>query len=461
MTKSDVYKFIAQSSLYGNLGLFIGAGFSHAVNEEFPTCKPLNWSDLLKQLCKDNNILWEDKKDDDGNITEKSPIIKEFVSCPEIASQICKIISEKTSMSLTDSIRTFKHQICNITSWYADVQQRNQYHDLLIKVSPRWIVTTNYDLILETLLPEESISLSPKDELVYPKSKIPIYHLHGIRTDPDTIIITREDYIQLSRPHNYRMEKLSLMFSESSTLMIGYKIGDPNVQTALDWSKNIYDEQNSKTTKYPHKIIQLVHKRTPADEPYETENGIIILETDSVFTILKEISDTIDDVQIENDDIQNEVLNIQNKFLNPTEEDINNFITNDNVKNNTIKEIIKNPNIVIATENFLSVVFKTLWKKTEPYGAFDEYADILDLLLYIFKNFELKKFPPSIYMFFIEQFEALAPYINNTYYCDSAEACRHWRTNKDSIKEDNKIEIKNISQWNWQIKSLLKRFNFS
>ena len=127
MTKKEVYKLIAESSIYGNLGLFVGAGFSLAVNEIYPTCKPLSWPSLLEKICIENEILWDDKTEADGSI-KKSEINKEYVSCPEIASQICNIISDKKSIKIEDAIKTFKHQVCNITSWYADVQQRNQFH---------------------------------------------------------------------------------------------------------------------------------------------------------------------------------------------------------------------------------------------------------------------------------------------------------------------------------------------
>ncbi len=57
--------------------------------------------------------------------------------------------------------------------------------------------------------------LSPDDQLVAPKGVIPVYHLHGIRTNPDSIIITQEDYIELFRPNQYRQQKLSLTLKES------------------------------------------------------------------------------------------------------------------------------------------------------------------------------------------------------------------------------------------------------
>lgn len=459
MKKEKVYEKIAESAIYGNLGLFIGAGFSLAINEIAPNCNPLSWPNLLASICKENEIKWEAEKDDNGKIIQ-ADIKKEFSSCPEIASQICELISNKQSLSIEEATLKFKEQVSNTTAWYANEEQRNLFQNQLKQLLPSWIITTNYDLILETLLPEETVSLSPKDEFVFPKGKIPIYHLHGIRTDPDTIIITKEDYVALSRPHNYRMERLSLLFSESSTLMIGYAIGDSNVQTALDWSKNVYDEQNTGNQTFPHKIIQLVYKDNPTNEPYETKNGIIIIETNSVFKILKEIIDEIELIKKQEEQKENDLKRIQQQYLNTNEINIKTFLANESIRHDTLKEIIDRKEIVIATESFLSEVFKYLWKKTEPTGAFDEYADIADLFIDIFKNFNLKSFPPSIYMYLVSHLERLSKYIDNKYYCDSIKAYNHWKSNKDTFIEENKNEIKSLGKTYWRIKSLLMRLPF-
>ena len=66
-------------------------------------------------------------------------------------------------------------------------------------LSPTWIITTNYDLVLETLLTGKCKSLSPTNYLSAPRNIIPIYHFHGTRLDPNSIIVTQEDYIPLFR----------------------------------------------------------------------------------------------------------------------------------------------------------------------------------------------------------------------------------------------------------------------
>ena len=164
----------------------------------------------------------------------------------------------------------------------------------------------------------------------------------------------------------------------------------------------------------------------------------------------------------EEQDSKNEELNtLREKYLNPTVIEINDFLTDTEKRHEILKKIIKYKEIVIATETYLAEIFKTAWKKTRPDGAFKAYADLLAIFIDIFKNFDLKEFPPTIYMMLISNFENLSPYVNNTYSGDSVSAYRLWRDNKDTINSANKKEIKSISNWNWNIKHLLRRSNFS
>ena len=283
ITREQLFQKIADASLFGNLNLFIGVGFSMSVFENSITERPLSWIELLDEVCEKKKIILDDKD-------------KKYSSCPEIASKISQKILENNSnklKTLEEASNELKAQISVLTAWYPNQEQRDDYSQILKNLEPNYIITTNYDLILENLLPENSISLGPNDILTSPKFEIPIYHLHGIRTDPSSIIITKEDYTKLFRPNEYRLQKLSLLFKESTTLIIGYSLGDTNVLTALDWSENIYKDNSRKY--YPNGIIQLLYKRdNPNPEPIIQENGIITLEIDSILDIMKELSDFIE-----------------------------------------------------------------------------------------------------------------------------------------------------------------------
>jgi len=430
MTKDEVYSKIAESAHYGNLGLFVGSGFSKSVFENFYPVQPLSWIELLQKVCELNMLDWKD-------------IDTSFKSCPEIASVIEKIISTQKGEDITQVDKMVKEQVCRLTSWYPNVDQRNNFTPLLSKLNPQWIITTNYDLILEGLLPENSNSLGPNESLVFSKHTIPIYHLHGIRTNPNTLILTNEDYITLFRPNEYRLQKLSLTINESTTLIIGYSVGDPNVLTALDWSKNVY--QNNKSH-YPNGVIQLVYTETPNDNVIETNNGMILLETNSIKDTLHYISHSIKKVERSYKKYQKEISFIKNQLIDADEESIDRFITDQDHRREFLVRI-SNSHIYL-TETFLSFltkVFDECWERSRPNGAFHAYWEMTSILLDIIIEITYDKMQPALFETIASNLDKASPYIGNGY-GEGHSAYRLWRDRKKEIPEINKKELINYSE---------------
>src|SRR5262249_10245330 len=225
-------------------------------------------------------------------------------SYPEIASLICAKHCEGTNEPFGSSLRQLKNEIARLTSWYPSPRQRNKFSAYLEAFSPSWIITTNYDLVIEALLTGKSITLGPNDPLFAPTGFVPVFHLHGVRTQPKDIIIAQEDYITLFRPTEYRQIKLALTIKESTTLLLGYALGDVNVLTALDWSKHVF---RGKQGDYPKDVVQVVRTRKPSTAPYRDKNGIVIVET-------AELSDFFDDFG-KTRTIQNEIERKNQKCL--------------------------------------------------------------------------------------------------------------------------------------------------
>src|SRR5476651_951915 len=184
LSRNEVLKFISQSASYGNLGAFIGAGFSKAVLNNDNDTIALSWGELLEEVSNTLDIDYEG-------------IWKEGIGYPEIASRLCELYSESKSISYDESLREIKKEIARLTSWYPDKEQRNVFSEHLNKLLLSWIITTNYDLVIESLLTGASIPLGPNDSLIAPSGIVPVFHLHGVRTNPDEIIIALEDYVGL------------------------------------------------------------------------------------------------------------------------------------------------------------------------------------------------------------------------------------------------------------------------
>ena len=274
-TRDEVLNFLATSASYGNLGLFIGAGLSKAVlNESSEDEIALSWGGLLQGVAKKMDVNYDS-------------LNQIGTSYPEIASAICRAYRDKKHVSFKESLGCLKREISALTCWYPADEQRQRYSQYLESFAPSWIITTNYDLVIESLLTGKSITLGPNDPLSAPKGVVPVFHLHGVRTNPDGIIIAQEDYVTLFRPSEYRQIRLALTIKESTTLLLGYALGDVNVLTALDWSKYVFKRTREN---YPHGVIQVLRKKKPSDEPYRAVNGVVILETEALSGFFEEFS---------------------------------------------------------------------------------------------------------------------------------------------------------------------------
>ncbi|WP_240335200.1 SIR2 family NAD-dependent protein deacylase [Paraliobacillus sediminis] len=241
ISRETVYESLFNSFNYGNLGMFIGAGFSKAViGDDSP--QALGWLALIKEVSEKLEVEFPSNEELIG------------VSFPELATLICKRLALNICKDYEEAKRLFKKEICNLSNWLPSEQKTAEYRGIFDILNPAWIVTTNYDFVLETILTGKCKSLSPMNYLSAPKNIVPIYHLHGTRLDYETIIVTQDDYIKLFRPNEYRQSKLAMTIRESTTLILGYALGDMNVLTSVDWSKNIYTEKNE----YPYETI-MVH----------------------------------------------------------------------------------------------------------------------------------------------------------------------------------------------------------
>lgn len=442
MTKDDVYEKIAESSLFSNLGLFIGSGFSKAVFLTSCFCSPLSWKELLENIARTNGIDW-------------SSIDKEYHSCPEIASIICNHISIDKGIDRKESEKLIKEQICNLTSWYPNQQHRDLCTNQINTLNPKWIITTNYDLIIEGILPNNSNSLGPNDSLVFSNYGIPVYHMHGIRTNPQSLIITNEDYIKLFRPNEYRLHKLSLTINESTTLIMGYGVGDQNVLTALDWSKNVY--QNSKAH-YPNGVIQLVYTETPNTTPTVSNDGFILLETNNLLDTIKEINEKISEKHSANLLRQEEIKVISGHLINADEAVINAFIDQQDNRRSYLARIAYDYRYIIEPFlGFLTKVFDKCWERARPRGAFSAYAEMTSIVLDVLIEIEYSKMSPALFELIASNFERFSSYIGSAF-GESHEALRRWNARKDQIPALTKNELINYANQSsaYRILSILK-----
>lgn len=429
-SRDEVFEFLFRSSKYGNLGLFVGAGFSMAVLNDDDGSPALSWGALLHAAAKKMKV-------------DITPLIKEGASYPDIASGLCGEHAAAQGIQYQESVKILKQALCAATAWFPVEPARSEFSGYLEALNPSWIVTTNYDQVLECLLSGKSSSLTPNDAFSCPKGLIPIVHLHGSRTEPQELIITQEDYVTLFRPTEYRQIRLALAIKESTTCLLGYGLGDVNVLTALDWSKFVYEKE---AREYPHEVIQVVRDKNPASEPRRSKDGIIIIEAKELADFFKEYCTLAEKLQVKEDKRRSTLKKIAKLFASAEPDAITRFIDNDLWRRSILQALSEfSVNLVAEFESFLEACFKETKRRSGKRGAFQEYATDLHITLDILTAFSKGSFPAALFPIAATNLDRLANYIG-TAPGYSFAANDVWNVRKGELQSEIVAELGNIAR---------------
>ena len=361
-TKEDLFQTICNASRLGTLGLFIGAGFSKALLEGNTKHTAYRWGELLEASCKKLEI---DKQ-----------LINMNGSYPELATKICQLYADISEQSYKLAAREFKEKICELTDTYPDQEKIKNYGEWFEEISPEWIVTTNYDTIIESVLGGKALSIAPDRCFCNISGMVPVFHLHGICREPDSIVITNEDYTYMFRPNDYRQARLPFLMKESCVLMIGYGLGDINVVTAVDWANNVYTNSSEG---YDFPIIQLLYVDDPKPAPYISKDNIVIYEINNLEDFFRELSSFMNGYNEKYDEKMKAMGEIV-AYLNCTEDEyILDFINNNDGWKDRILNFFKTLEpefgyVYNVFFSFVRCVVANLDELSAQWGAFQEYA---------------------------------------------------------------------------------------
>lgn len=96
------------------------------------------------------------------------------------------------------------------------------------------IITTNYDNILEDIFPDFDVLMGNESLLIANTDNLfNIFKIHGSNKEPNTIVITKEDYEYFTAKLKYLSAKLLTLFVEHPIIFIGYSISDVNIRSIL------------------------------------------------------------------------------------------------------------------------------------------------------------------------------------------------------------------------------------
>ncbi|WP_338508561.1 SIR2 family protein [Pseudomonas poae] len=223
-------RLLAQNS--GAPFLFIGSGFSRRyIGLE-------QWDELLKRFCSG---------------------IKEFgyyssqhnKDMPKAASEMARDFNDvwwkseefaesrgKYSDTINSVSSALKHEMAE---YLTGISHNKVAHDGILKelevlsrLNVDGIITTNWDLFLEELFPDYKVFIG-QEELLFsnPQSIAEVYKIHGCASQPNSLVLTNEDYELFESKNPYLAAKLITIFIEHPIIFIGYSISDKNIQNII------------------------------------------------------------------------------------------------------------------------------------------------------------------------------------------------------------------------------------
>lgn len=194
---------IKQALQEDRLAIFIGAGFSKAVNNEYPS-----WAEVIKKL---KDAMPNNQATDFLQIAEHYNLEFGAIATKE-----------------------------KIKSYFPPKDKSSDLHKKLIELYPHYIITTNWDSILETSLEETylvyNVIAQDKD---LPKSTLNyrIIKMHGDFAH-DNYVFTESDYLNYSKNFPLIETHLKGIFTTHTILFLGYGFGDIDLKFIIKWLQN-------------------------------------------------------------------------------------------------------------------------------------------------------------------------------------------------------------------------------
>lgn len=272
--------------------LFIGSGFSlKYINTE-------NWEGLLRKYSGLMNNPFERYRSlADGNWPKVGSLIARdyhsyWFENPALEDEKNSNLQEMVSFSSPLKV--------SVSSYLKEVSEKpfdqNILTDIKLLKSAKinGIITTNYDLLCENIFPDFKVYKSQQELIFSPLQEIgEIYKIHGCCTEPNSLVITEEDYKDFNEKNAYLAAKLLTVFLEHPTIFFGYSISDKNVRNILSSIVKCLDQNQVNQLSNRLFFVEYVsdHKGEPSIDKYEFEIGGSILPLTRIRT--KEYTDLL------------------------------------------------------------------------------------------------------------------------------------------------------------------------
>lgn len=214
--------------------LFVGAGLSRRY------LQIENWEELLRRFTKDLKEYEYYKGKSAGDLpTTASLIVEDFYdhwwnsSKYKDSREISKaLIKEKSSALKIEITNYLKSKVLKEDELSKELQEEIK---LLREAQIDGVITTNWDQLLESLFPDYKPYIG-QNKLLFssPNEIAEIYKIHGCITEPNSLVLSQEDYLRFSKDNPYLIAKLLTVFVEHPVLFLGYSFTDTHIHAILN-----------------------------------------------------------------------------------------------------------------------------------------------------------------------------------------------------------------------------------
>jgi len=236
---------IKQANENDRLAIFVGAGISKSSDTDYISLP--SWSDLITEIKSDLAI------------TEELDYLK--------LAQLYFL--------------EFGEQAYNQTlkKYFPEDITPSSLHRTILKVSPRVIITTNWDCIIENAMEQEGYlydKICTDKDLVSSTSPNKFIKIHG-DFKSHNIVFKEDDYLNYSRNFPLIENFIKSIFSTHTVLFLGYSYSDINLKHILKWI------QSNSSSAPPMYLVNF--KTNKPQESYLRNHGIttLVLNSDSYY----------------------------------------------------------------------------------------------------------------------------------------------------------------------------------
>lgn len=269
----------AQSSPF----LFIGSGFSRRyIGLE-------TWKELLEKFSEGLKPFEYYYSTANQDLPKTATLIANDYHEAFWSHSKFELLRKKYQKKILNQTSALKISISNYLSPLSNKglqnKEFNEEIQLLCQLNVDGIITTNWDTLIEELMPDYKVYIG-QDELLFsnPQSMGEIYKIHGCISQPESLVLTSEDYKSFNSRNAYLAAKLITLFLEHPIIFIGYSITDSNIKEILSSIVRCIGKEKIKEL---HNNLIFVQRNKTDEKDNISKSFLVIDEIQLPITIIK------------------------------------------------------------------------------------------------------------------------------------------------------------------------------